>query len=230
MKKMKLPMTLSQKRKLLASTGLPMLAVMLVLGFQNCSPGIVKSTAVEQASTGNNENDIPDLDGDMNPVTLSTSENYVTSVQQQLGLQTLSARAITASNEVKNRMGETGKVDSLNAPSEMGRLNFSTEACLDLITDEKAKAASARRYFGQVDFAQGPSALTLDAKNDMIRRMARNMWSRNETNAERTVIRSEIDSFIAAAPAGAVAATETENTVLFACTAMLASLDSIRYR
>lgn len=221
-------MTLSQKRKLLASTGLPMAALVLILGFQNCSPGLVQSTKLP--STGNSGNTPLNIDEDTKPVTTVNSENLLVSMQSLAGLQAVSARTVTAANNAKAKVTETGKADSINGPMWLSITNLSGEICLDLITDEKAKAAGSRRFFGQVDFAAAPSSMTSEVKDDLIRRMARNFWGRNETVAERTVIKSSLDEALATPPRNGVNnATETEDALIFACSAMLASLDSMKF-
>lgn len=227
MKKFK-EMTLSQKRKLLASTGLPMAALVLMIGFQNCSPGVVQSTKL--SSTGGSSDTPLNIDEDVKPVTVTHSENLLVSMQSLAGLENISARTVTAGNNAKAKVSETGKADSINAPMWLSITNLSGEVCLDLITDEKAKAQAERRFFGQVNFATSPAAMTPEIKDDVIRRMARNFWGRNETAAERSVIKSSLDA-AALDPrrTGVSDAIETEDVLIFTCSAMLASLDAVRF-
>ncbi len=221
-------MTLSQKRKLSAATGLPLLALVLLMGFQNCAPGVVQSTKL--ASTGGTTETPLNIEEDTNPITVSYSENIITSMQLQTGLATVSARVTTANTNAKAKITETGKADSVNAPMWMAVTNLAGEVCLDLVTDEKAKAATARRFFGQVDFTRAPASFTSDIKSDMIRRMARNFWGRNETVAEKTVLVSSLDAAIADARRTNVNdATETEDILVYTCTAMLSSLNAITF-
>lgn len=221
-------MTLSQKRKLSAATGLPVLALVLMMGFQNCAPGVVQSTKL--TSTGGTTETPLNIEEDTNPITVSYSENIITSMQLQTGLATVSARTLTANTNAKAKITETGKADSVNAPMWMAVTNLAGEVCLDLVTDEKAKAATARRFFGQVDFTRAPASFTSDIKSDLIRRMARNFWGRNETVAERTVLVSSLDSAIADARRTNVNdATETEDILVYTCTAMLSSLNAITF-
>lgn len=224
-------MSLSQKRKILASTGLPMVALVLMMGFQNCSPGVVSSTKVASTGGTNNGPSQLDLDSDTKPVTVSYSENLLVSMQQQTGLQTLSARSITAANSAVQKVSETGKAESVNAPMWIAVTNLSSEVCVDLIAAEKAITTPAsRRFFGQIDFTKGPTAITDAAKDDMIRRMARNFWSRNETVAEKIAIKSTLDAAMALpALSGQSTTAETDNALMFTCTAVLSALDSIRF-
>lgn len=221
-------MTLSQKRKIGAATGLPLMALVLLMGFQNCAPGVVQSTKL--TSTGGSVETPLNIDEDTNPITVSYSENIITSMQLQTGLATVSARTLTANTNAKAKITETGKADSVNAPMWMAVTNLASEVCLDLITDEKAKAATARRFFGQVDFTRAPSSFTSETKSDMIRRMARNFWGRNETVAEKTVLVSSLDAAVAdSRRTGANDAAETEDILIYTCTAMLSSLNAITF-
>ncbi len=220
-------MTLSQKRKLIAATSLPLSAMVLMLGFQNCSPGVVSSTVLP--SSGSNV--LGSLEEDTKPITVGYSENTLVSMQQQTGIQTPSARTLTAANLAKPKITETGKVDTVNAPHLMALTNVAGELCLDLITEEKAKTSENRRFFTSVDFATGPATLTTTGKSDVVRRMARNFWGRNETVAEKTVLLSSIDA-VTADPrrTGVSDAIDTEDVLLFACTSMLSSLDAIAFK
>lgn len=221
-------MTLSQKRKILAGASLPVAAIVLLLGFQNCSPGVVQSSKL--ASTGG-AGAAGALEDDTKPVTVAYSENTLISMQQQTGIAMPSARTLTAANSAKAKIGELGKVDSINAPAMMAVTNVAGEICLDLITEEKAKSADARRFFNQIDFAVGPAAQTAAGKADLIRRMARNFWARSESVAEKTVLLASIDAATSdPARMGVDEPTDTEDIMIFACTGMLASLDAIVFK
>ncbi len=220
-------MTLSQKRKLIAATSLPLSALVLMLGFQNCSPGVFKSRALP--STGPIV--LGNIDEDTKPITVGYSENTLISMQQQTGIQTPSTRTRDAATLAKAKITETGKVDTVNAPHLMALTNVAGELCLDLITEERARTSENRRFFNQVDFATGPATLTVDGKSDVVRRMARNFWGRNETIAEKTVLLSSIDSVVAdPRRTGVSDAIDTEDVLLFACTSMLSSLDAIAFK
>lgn len=222
-------MTLSQKRKLLAATTLPLCAVVLMMGFQNCSPGVVQSSKL--ASTGPAPAATGNLDEDIKPVTVAYSENTLPTMQAQTGLTTVSARTLTAKNLAIAKITETGKVDTLNAPGLMAVTNLAGEVCLDLLTEEMAKAAANRRFFNQVDFTKAPATLTADNKADLVRRMSRNFFGRNETMAEKTLILSSLDATIADTRRTGVAdGVDTQDVMIYACTAMLSSLDAYTFR
>lgn len=224
----KFKLSLSQKQKVLTAASLPVAAIVLVLGFQNCSPGVVQSSRL--ASTGNTAAST-NLDDDTKPTTVLHAENTLVSMQQVTGLQTPSARTLAAANGAKTKWSESGKVDTVNAPGLMGLTNVAGEVCLDLITEEKAKTVDVRRFFNQVDFTQAPSKLTAANKSDLIRRMARNFWGRPETVSEKTVLLASIDSAIADPKrTGVTDAVDSEDMMVFTCTGMLSVLDAFTFK
>lgn len=228
MKKIK-EMTLSQKRKLIAKTTLPICGFVLMMSFQNCSPGVVQSSKLASSGTSNGASG--NLDEDTKPVTVAYSENTLPTMQLQTGMQTVSARTLTAKTQAVAKITETGKVDTLNAPGLMAVTNLAGEVCLDLITEEKAKAAATRRFFNQVDFTKAAATLTADNKADLVRRMSRNFFGRNETSAEKTLILSSIDAAIAdARRTGVSDGVDTEDIMIYTCSAMLSSLDAYTFK
>jgi hypothetical protein len=219
-------MTLSQKHKLIAGTTIPIAAVVLMMGFQNCSPGVVQSARLDSTGTLSTN-----LDEDTKPVTVAYSENTLVSMQQQLGIQKPSDRTLQAATTAKAKISETGKVDAVNAPALMAVTNVAGELCLDLINEEMTKEAAARRFFNQVNFTTGPTQVSAAAKSDVVRRLARNVWGRNETVAEKAVLLTSLDSVIAEPRrSGVDDGTDTQDAMLFTCTAMLSSLDAITFK
>lgn len=222
--------TLSQKRKRNAAALLPILGVFLVLSFQNCSPGILQSAKLDAIPVDNTELPL-DINQDTKPITTVYSESILISMQSLTGLETISTQARNAAEAAKQKISETGKADSINGPMWLSITNVAGEMCLDLVNNEKAKAQGDRRFFGQVNFSAAPaSSLSSSVQDDMIRRMARNFWGRNETVAERTVIKSSLSEALATPKrTGASDAAETEDAVIYTCSAMLASLDAVRF-
>ena len=106
---------------------------------------------------------------------------------------------------------------------------------MDSITAEKAKtigtaaAPGTRSFFNQVDFTRAPANVADTARADVIRRLALAVWGRPETATELTQIQTALTATLALPPVtGTAAGVQTENAMLFVCTAMLASLDGVR--
>lgn len=206
--------------KFTTATLLPVLAITLVLGFQNCAPGELHTA--ETASYSETSEGMQQVEEKL-AIGTNYSENVFTAMLNLTGVSNPSQATINSANDKKAKIAESGKAESVTAPMWMAITNLAGDVCLDLVNQEKALVADQRRIFPQVNFATGPASISSAAKDDVIRRMARSFWGRNETTQEKAVIRSELDAaFTGVANTGA----QTENAMLFTCAAMLASLDA----
>lgn len=206
------------------------LTAVMLLGYQNCGPGVLNST--NQASTtstgtftvGDTNDDGLTEVVDLKAVGVSYSENTFTSMQNQTGVVTPSNATRTAVTNQFTKLSETGKSDSVTAPMWVSITTVAGELCNDLVNQERA-LTTGRRFFGSVDFARAPNALTASAKDDVIRRLARSFWARNETAQEKTLIQQAFDSSFSSSTTVA----DTQSGMMFLCTAMLSSLDAHKY-
>lgn len=123
-------------------------------------------------------------------------------------------------NSFRVPMSQDGDPASVNAPLMMTLVSISGDVCFTWVDDETRKAASSRRVFNQIDFNAGPDRVSDAAKNDVIRRLSRLAWGRNETDQERTLIKGALLEFTGTSPA------DTQRAMIFTCSAMLASLDT----
>lgn len=207
----------------------------LVGAFQACGPGQLSKNqyadnsgnALDGLNNGaNSGNYVIGPGGAMVPVestktvAVSYSENILPSLVSMAGTGEASQRTLAAYNNERTKIAESGKAEEVNAPMWIAITNLAGEVCWDLVLNEKAIAANQRRIFGQVDFATGPAALTEAAKNDVIRRLARSAWARNETAQELELIKSGMSSV------PGTAAADTDRQMLYACAAVMASLDA----
>lgn len=160
---------------------------------------------------------------DMKTIAVDTSENLLTTMVHHAGVTDPSNATKTAYNSQMSKLPETGKVDQITAPMWTAITTLSSEVCNDLTNQEMA-AGAQRRIFTSVDFTKSPTS-SAPVIDDVIRRMARSFWSRNETSQEKLLIRENvIDAF-----QNKTAASETKNQMLYLCIAMLASLDAHKY-
>lgn len=206
----------------------------VVAAFQACGPGQLSRSqysstngnGLDNISGATNGEYIAGPGGAMIPVEstktvgVTNSETVLSSLVSMAGTGVPSARTLAAYNRERTKIAETGLAESVNAPMWVAVTALSGEVCWDLILAEKALAADQRRVFGQVNFAAAPSQLSDAAKNDVIRRLARSAWARNETEAELALIKDGMNSV----PSAAVA--DTDRHMLYACTAIMASLDA----
>lgn len=205
-----------------SALSLALTGAILSLAFQNCGPGVLQTAS--QSSVAYTEGDgTMQVVEEKQAVAVNYSENILDAMLQMTGVAKPSSATLNSYRDKQTKISETGKAEAVTAPMWMSVTNLAGDVCLDLVNQEKSLKADERRIFPKVDFSKGPSNVSADAKDDVIRRMARSFWGRNETPQEKTIIRAAIDqAFSGAEDKGA----QTEASMLFTCSAMLASLDA----
>lgn len=193
---------------------LQILGVGLILSFQNCSKGVLQNQT--ETYSLSSEGVVPTSEA--KTVGVSGSETILTSLVSVTGLQAPSAAVLTSSAGKTPLIGDSGAADSVNAPMWISITNLSGDVCAQLVTEEKAKAPALRRIFKEIDFTKGPDSVSQEAKDKMIRRMARAYWGRNEEKEELTAINESLSENFKG-----IDVAQTELQVLFGCSAMLSS-------
>lgn len=196
--------------------------VALSVLFNNCAPGKLQThSASDVFAPGSGQMEkVSDFSG----YELIYSENTLPTILSVTGLQTSSGALNTAMNRNVTKISETGQPDSLTPPMLIGLTSISNRACQDLVDAEKAISnTTQRRFFQKVDFSKGPQSITQDAKVDSIRRMARSFWGRNETQQELDLL---VSAFEQEFKGIGDSSSKTPMTLMFLCTAMLASVDT----
>lgn len=204
------------------------LTAVSLLSYQNCAPGAL-NTKGSASSSSTGASSYSECDGsvcevpDVQTVAVSDSQNVMTAMLFKAGVSTPSTATTNAFTAQGTKLPEAGNVSEITAPAWMAIATMGSEVCNDLLTQETA-ANAVRRIFNSVDFTKGPASVAASTKDDVIRRLARSFWGRNETAQELTLIKSAIDESFS----GATVA-DTRKEMLFACTAMIASTDAQRY-
>ena len=220
--------------------GLSLLAIALIaVVFQNCAPeaGVVSMTSTGVAFVptegggegGGGGGPIMEPLPDTKAVGVTASETIVYSMLNQTGLTTLSAEAMADVQAQLNRVPESGAVDGVSSPMWMAVTNIAGILCEQLVIQERAlgTASTNRRFFLNVDFGLGPSKVTAAQRADVVRRMARSFWGRNETAAELYMVNQALDEGYRPGNASAVDnGLQTEGAMMLVCTAMLSALDA----
>ena len=156
------------------------------------------------------------------PAKVTDSEKLLPSLVSVVGVGRPSSRTLTAYRNERARVSETGDAESVNAPMWLAVTNVAGEVCWDLIAQEKPIPAAQRRIFSLIDFTKGPKEIADAATSDVVRRLARSAWARNETDEERTLIASAVKASFGSSAAAA----ETDRAMLFTCTSVLAAMDT----
>ena len=212
------------------TVSLLVLGTIMVVSYQNCAPGSMSSAKGSASSASTSPPVAISGDGtptnviDYHATAVNNSENIVTTMQNQLGVTTLSKATLTTIGSQISKIPASTKPDSVNGPEWVAITAIGGNICDDLVTQEKALAAASRRFFSQIDFTKGPASQTAASKDDSISRLARAVWARNETPTEHAAIRASMDASFTSTTVA-----DTANEMLFACTAMIASLDAQRY-
>jgi len=138
------------------------------------------------------------------------------------GLETASNNTQNTYRNSLNSFSLEGGADTVGAPMWMAITSLAGEVCRDLVNQERGQSAAERKIFSSVDFGQGISSLNTTIIADVVRKMARSCWGRNETSQEMGVI---FNNFTGTFPTNGNA-TETRNAAMFLCTGMLGSLSA----
>jgi hypothetical protein len=225
------------------------LTAVSMIAFQNCAPGEIaakkKVDPIGLASDGTTTVGttptglvVDSTGADLKPASVNYSENIMASMQNQLGVASPSAKTLAAFAAGKGQLAAKGpfnNVDTVNQPMWGAITTIAGEFCVDAISSEKTKAIGTavapgtRSFFNQVDFTRAPANVPETARADVIRRLALAVWGRPETATELTQVQTALTATLALPPVtGTSASLQTENAMLFVCTAMLASLDGVR--
>lgn len=139
-----------------------------------------------------------------------------------LGTGTANQRAKDEFEKNKGSISVDGSANSLTQPMLTALAMVGGEVCSDLIGKERALAAAQRRIFPQVNFGAGPASVNRTIEADVIRRLARSCWGRNETETELLAIQDAVEAAFAGVAAGNNNV-GTVNKMIYLCSAMVAS-------
>lgn len=153
----------------------------------------------------------------LNEKTVSTvyAKQTLDNMLSCLGVEFASEESTRVYENIKQSISERGNAKELTAPMLMGLTSLAGQVCTELVEKEK----SEKRIFVGYDFS-GNTVGDRDIE-DSITRLARSCWLRNETNEERSAILDAINQ-------GFPGNSSVENMAIFACTAVVASFDSLQ--
>ncbi|MEK6554587.1 MAG: hypothetical protein AABZ31_05060, partial [Bdellovibrionota bacterium] len=121
---------------------------------------------------------------------------------------------------------ETGAVTTVNSSALLAMTTVAGELCNDLLNTEYAagRMPASNRFFPMVGNPNGAASAELSAtvRTDIIRRMARSFWQRNEDTEELAAISAGVAEAMAAEPN-----MNARKASLYMCTAMLSSVAGI---
>lgn len=153
----------------------------------------------------------------LNEKTVSTvyAKQALDNMLSCLGVEYPTGESQVVYENIKQSISERGNAKELTAPMLMGLTSLAGQICTELVQKEK----SSPRIFVGYDFSG--NNVSDSSIEDSVTRLARSCWQRNETNEERSAILDGINmSFGNEDP--------VENIAIFACTAVVASFDSLQ--
>lgn len=143
------------------------------------------------------------------------------SLAASLQVATPSAASKTEFEKQLGNLSDTGRGNTVGASLAVAFSTLGAQLCLDRIALE-LPAAAQKDLFGPLNLAAAPANNVNDANlTTVINRLARSLWQRNETDAERTILLSAVTSSMADDATNN--ANKVQEAALFLCTAMLSS-------
>ena len=135
------------------------------------------------------------------------------------GLQQASQNTQNVYKNSKNSFSLEGAAASVNAPMWMAITSLAGEVCRDLVSQESAQESANRKIFTHVDFSGNPTSLEDSTVAQIVRKMARACWGRNETKGELDTV---LGNFRGTFSSG----DNIRSATMFLCTGVLSSLSA----
>lgn len=205
------------------------LLTICVLFFTGCT-GFKAAVSAGAASLGLGDKPHP-------PVAFMSSEQMLKTMISSTGTEGLGEVTDAADDLIQSTYNErTGSLPSTqslyqaNGPTMIAATNLASSVCAKAVDRDRAVStaqADERLFFREIDFAQGPSAVSASAAQAGFARLTRNAWRRSPTSAETETINTFVQEFTQG-----VSGTDPNQTRLLAvglCTAALSSLDALTY-
>lgn len=207
--------------------------IMSTFGFA-CSAGLQGMQTAEQSSVGLGGGPVgggstPAVETPVNPVILTVGVPILSQTFASLsaGLQVTPS---TASRDEFNRQAanfsDSGQPNSLGAPLSLSQSTLAAQVCLDRVNFEN-NAANPKDLFMGINLNAAPNNNVNDANmTGVINRIARSLWQRNETAAERTLLMTAVRESMALD--NQENANKSQEAMLFLCTVMASSIAGIQ--
>lgn len=205
------------------------LQLVCIIGLTGCSE-FKSAVAAGASSLGFGDKPHP-------PVAFMSSEQMLKTMISSTGTEGLGEVTDAADDLIQSTYNErTGSLPSTqslyqaNGPTMIAATNLASSICAKAVDRDRAVAtaqADERLFFREIDFGQGPSAVSSAAAQAGFARLTRNAWRRAPTSAETETINTFVKEFTQG-----INGADPNQTRLLAvglCTAALSSLDALTY-
>lgn len=163
------------------------------------------------------------------PYALLSSEQIFKSMASVTGTQPTTA----ITNEYNSRQSVLGSgfdLKLVTSPMLVSIANLASTFCNETLSREIAQPANARRLFKQIDFTRGPASLNDSEFVSTLDHLGQAFWGRGLNDHERAIITEAKSEYMAALTGNEPNQTAaTRNLMLFTCTGMLSSFETISF-
>lgn len=185
----------------------------LTLG-HGCGQFVAESDKFSSLNFSEDNSDITVIPGEKTVATVYSKQF----LDNMLSCTGVGAPSMQTKQEFENRRGglsEYGYATKVTGPGLMAVAAVAGEVCNDLVNSEKMLSADSRRIFKEIDFSRAPSSTELEPT---VKRLALSCWQRQLNADEASMILDAVSDAGSMSP---------EQTSVFACTSILASLSGI---
>jgi hypothetical protein len=195
-------------------------SVLSVVGF-NCSPS-------KMYSLGSSSNDSSSVSKSEDlPYALLNADQALSSMLNVTG-QSVSSAAVRNEFNIRNSaFAVNSYLSSMNAPMLLSATSLAGEVCNSLVTTERA-AGATRAFFTGVNFATGPSTITVGSYEAVLDKFSQKVWARDLSDTETKLFSDYRTEYLATlTPAEQTQAAKTTAFYMSVCSAFLSSFDAL---
>lgn len=200
--------------------------------FSNCAPSLNQSALDTDSSStlggGTGEGGMIIQGGVKTAGVAVLKQNYAALIGA-LQVATPSNTTVTAYNQQVTNLSETGTTATISPAMVLSYSVLAASVCQDRINFEANNANAAQRlFFNALNLGAGPANNATAANlGDVVNRLARALWQRNETESERNALIAGATESMGLDAANN--ATETREAALYICTAMASSAAGLEH-
>ncbi len=209
-------------------SALALVAILNLTLFENCN-GFRMSFDLPSSDTGLPPGVLADQTGDTVSAKILTADQMLVSFGQLTKVNPTSDKIKTEFSNRSGVLADGFALSAVSAPLLIGVANLTSQFCDEAIGKEQTAAPQARRLFNNVDFNSGLTAFSSNSYQAMVSNLALKFWGREISAAEQAILsKGRLDfenSFVGNRETGAAVV----NLVLYTCTGMLSSFDSITF-
>jgi hypothetical protein len=219
-----------QENKMIKKQILSLLTLLTIaVFFQNCGQSPLGFLDFNHGESDSASSTPPEENVVTVPYALLSAEQVFKSMASVTG----TAPDGTIMGEYNNRSSVLGVGNDLNlvtSPMMLGVTNLASTFCNGTIGREAGQTVDLRKLFSQVDFGKPIANVNDSVFQSTVERIGKSFWGRSPSSEESAALAEAKTEFVSALTDNEKSqANSTRNLMLFTCTAMLSSFDSISF-